>query len=174
MNRGPATWSLGQWALRSVAAATMVLALVLTGSVGVWPAWWLVLAVATLAVAHALAPEASFGAVGMFLVIAWWGIGLRDGPHPQALLASAALLSSHLAGLVAAYGPERMTVDRETVLLWLRRGVAVFLLAPTVWLVATGVRDQPEPDGVWVAGLVAAVAALAAAAVAYRTGTVEE
>lgn len=167
-------WSPGQWGLRLAAFLGVMVALWSTGLLGVWPAWWLVLLVAGAALGHAVAPEAAFGTVAMGLVIAWWGLGLRDGLHPQALVAAVGLLVSHLAGLVAAYGPDRLAVDRPTVLLWLRRGTVVYLFAPLAWVVATVVRDQPEPAGLWIAGTVAALVAVVPVAVVFRRGTVSQ
>ena len=167
-------WTPGQWALRAVMVVGLLVALLATGPAGTWPAPWLVVLVGGLAVGYALLPETSFGTVAIGLVLAWWGLGLRDGLHPAALVAAAGLLSAHLAGLVAAYGPDRMAVDRATVLLWARRGLLVFVLAPVVLAVALWVREQPEPDGIWVAGLAAALAAVAAAATLFLAGKVEE
>jgi hypothetical protein len=151
-----------------------MVALCSTGLLGVWPAWWLVLLVAGTALGHAVAPEASFGTASMGLVVAWWGLGFREGLHPQALVAAAGLLVSHLAGLVAAYGPDRVAVDRSTVLLWVRRGAVLYLLAPLAWAVATVVRNQPEPGGLWIAGTLAALVAVVPVALVFRRGTVAE
>jgi hypothetical protein len=163
-------WTRGQWVLRVVAAGGLLVALFATGIAGAWPAPLLVVLVAALAIGHALAPESPIGGVAMGAVLAWWGLAFRDGPDPASLVAAAGLLSSHVAGVLAAYGPDGMAVDRATVLLWVRRGLAVLLLSPLVLLVARGVEGQPEPDGVWVVGLAAALVAVLAAAVALRPG----
>lgn len=164
----------GQWALRVTMVAGVMVALLATGLVGVWPAPWLMVLVGALALGYALLPENSVGTVAMGFVLAWWGIAFRDGLHPQALLAAAGLLLAHLAGLLAAYGPARLAVDRATVVLWARRGAAVFVMSPLVYLVAVGVRDLPEPDGLWVAGLGAALVAIGVAAAGLLAGRVEE
>lgn len=167
-------WTPGQWALRAVMVAGLLVALLATGPAGSWPAPWLVVLVGALGVAYALWPEPSFGTVAIGLVLAWWGLGLRDGLHPAALVAAAGLVASHVAGVVAAYGPDGMAVDRATVLLWARRGLLVFVLAPVVLGVALWVREQPDPGGIWVAGLAAALAAVVAAATVFLSGKVEE
>lgn len=164
----------GQWALRSMVVAGLLVALLATTLVGTAPAWWLVALVAGLAVGYAALPETSLGTVAMGVVLAWWGIGLRDGLHPAALVAAAGLLVAHVAGVLVAYGPDRMVVDRDTVVLWVRRGATVFVLAPVVHLVAVAVRDQPEPPGLWVAGLGTALAAIAVTAVGLASGKVGE
>lgn len=167
-------WTPGQWALKVAMVLGVLGALLTTGLVGVWPDPWLVLLVGLLALGYAVVPETSIGTVAMGLVLAWWGIGLREGLHWQALVAAACLLLAHLAGLVAAYGPDRMAVDPATVLLWVRRGALVFLMAPLVLVLALWVAERPEPGGLWVAGMTAAVAALAVAAALFVAGTVDE
>ena len=162
----------GQLPLRIVMFLGPLVALASTSFVGSPPAWWLVVVVGVASAAFAVAPDGLFGTVAFVLVLAWWGVSLRDGLHPEAILASLALVASHAAGVVASYGPRRTPVDRALTLLWTRRALTVGVSAPVVWSVAVLVRDQPEPPGIWVAGLFAAiVAALAAsAAIAVRLG----
>lgn len=163
----------GQWGLRVTMLVGLLVALGTTGSVGNWPPVWLVLLVGSLAVGYAVLPETSVGTVAMGLVLAWWGLAFRDGLHVQALFAAAGLLAAHLAGVVVAYGPARMAVDRATTLLWVRRGAAVFVMAPLLFGFALWVRDQPEPGGIWVAGLAVAVAAIGAGAAGIVGGKVD-
>ena len=160
MTRG---WTPGQWALRATVVAGLMVALLATGLRGVWPAWWFALLVAGLAVAFSLLPEAPMGTVATGLVLAWWGFAFRDGPHPQALLAAAGLLAAHVAAVLAGYGPRDLPLDPATVRLWAVRGVLVFLAAPAVFAVAILLRGQPEPVGIWVAGLAAALVTTVAA-----------
>jgi hypothetical protein len=150
-------WTPAQGALRGTVVTGLMVALLATGLLGVWPAWWLIVLVAGLAVAFALLPEAPSGTVATGLVLAWWGVAFRDGPHPQALLAAAGLLTAHLAAVVAGYGPRGLPPDPATVRLWAIRGAVVFLAAPAVYAVAILLRGQPEPSGIWVAGLAAAL-----------------
>ena len=160
MTRG---WTPGQWALRATVVAGLMVALLATGLRGVWPAWWFALLVVGLAVAFSLLPEAPMGTVATGLVLAWWGFAFRDGPHPQALLAAAGLLAAHVAAVLAGYGPRDLPLDPATVRLWAVRGVLVFLAAPAVFAVAILLRGQPEPVGIWVAGLAAALVTTVAA-----------
>jgi hypothetical protein len=164
----------GQWALRVTMVVGVLGALMSTGLAGVWPAWWLVLLVGGLAVGYAALPETSVGTAAMGLVLVWWGAAFGDEQHSPALVAAGALLAAHLAGVLVAYGPDRMAVDRATVVLWVRRGAAVFLTAPLVYLVAGWVRDQPEPDGIWVTGLAVALAAVGAMAAGLVAGKFEK
>ena len=170
MTRG---WTPGQWALRATVVTGLMVALFATGLRGVWPAWWFALLVAGLAIAFSLRPEAPMGTVATGLVLAWWGFAFRDGPHPQALLAAAGLLTSHLAAVLAGYGPRDLPLDPATVRLWAVRGALVFLAAPAVFAVAILLRGQPEPVGIWVAGLAAAVVTTVAAGV-ILTGSGQE
>jgi hypothetical protein len=154
MTRG---WTFAQVALRGTVVAGLMVALLATGMRGVWPAWWLVVLVAGLAVAFALLPEAPMGTVATGLVLAWWGFAFEDGPHPQALVSVAGLLVAHLAAVVAGYGPRELQPDPATLRLWAVRGAVVFLASPAVYVVAMLLREQPEPGGIWVAGLAAAL-----------------
>jgi hypothetical protein len=156
-------WTPGQWALRVTVVAGLLVALFTTGLRGVWPSWWLVALVVGLGVAYSLLPETAFGTVSTGLVLAWWGFAFRDGPHAQALLAAAALLAAHIAAVLTAYGPRDLPLDPAMVRLWVARGAAVFLAAPAVFVVATLLRGQPEPVGIWVAGLAAALVTTVAA-----------
>lgn len=160
MNRG---WTPGQWALRVTVVAGLMIALLATGLLGVWPAWWLVVLVAGLAVAFSVLPDAPMGTLATGLVLAWWGFAFRDGPHPQALLAAAGLLAAHLAAVLTGYGPRDLPLDPATVRLWAVRGAVVFLSAPAVFVVATLLRGRPEPGGIFVAGLAAALGTTVAA-----------
>lgn len=150
-------WTPGQWVLRATIVVGLMVALLATGLRGAWPAWWLVVLVGGLAVAFSLLPEAPMGTVATGLVLAWWAFAFRDGPHPQALLGAAGLLTAHVAAVIAGYGPRDLPLDRATVRLWAVRGALVFLAAPAVFAVATLLRGQPEPVGIWVAGLAAAL-----------------
>lgn len=160
-------WSRGQWALRTTMAGGILLALASTALLGVTPRLWLVALVAVLALSFARWPESHTGAVAMAVVLVWWGVSLRDGLHPEALVAAAGLLASHLAGVVAEYGPDELPVDPSTLRRWAGRGAAIFLPAPAVWLVAVWLRGRPEPSGIWVAGLVAALLATVGATSAF-------
>jgi phosphatidylglycerophosphate synthase len=103
----------------------------------------------------------------MLLVLAWWGISVDGGVPLAAVLAAGGLLTAHVAALVASYGPGDLPVDGDVARTWLGRALLVFLIAPVVWLLATVLRDQPEPPGIWLAGLVAAIAAALVASVAF-------
>ena len=153
-------WTPGQWVLRVLVVVASQVAIWLTATEGVAPRWGLVVLVLGLAVFAALSPEAAGGTVLMVVVVIWWGLSLRhEGLHPVVVAAAAALLVTHLCVLLAAYGPGQMPLQRSVVLLWARRGLAVFVLVPLVYLVAVAVDGEPAPAGIWAAGVVAALAA---------------
>lgn len=164
-------WTPGLWALRATMVAGIVLALVATSFAGAAPAPWLVLVVTGFALGFARFPESHAGMVAMSFVVVWWGVSLRDSLQPQILVAAAGLLVSHLAGVVAAYGPDDLPVDPRTLRRWVWRGGTAFLLAPVLWLAGLLVRDRPEPPGVWIAGLAVALLGTVALTTAFRTGT---
>lgn len=161
-------WTPGQWVLRLVVLAGPLLAASAVGLYGDAPGWPLLALVAALGAAFALYPESPAGTATYVLVLVSWWDGTGEVVHASALLAVAALLASHVAALLAAYGPDDLPLDRELTLMWLVRGAAVFLAAPAVWLLADGLRGQVEPTGVWVAGVVAVIAAVLFAIVAGR------
>ena len=156
-------WTPGQWVLRAVVVLGVVLALFATVPAGATPAVWLVLLVLVCAGVFAVFPDSAAGAGALFLVVAWWGVGLRDGLHPAALLAAAGLVTAHVAATVADLGPGTLPLDRAVVVRWTVRGLLVLLAAVLAWGVATLVRDQPAPAGLWLAGLLAALLALVGA-----------
>jgi hypothetical protein len=108
-------------------------------------------------------PESAVGTTVMVLVVCWWGLGLRDSVNVWAIAASALLYGAHVAGTLASYGPPEMPLDGEVVRMWLRRTALTLFAAPVIYICVRWVRDIPEPAGVWVAGLAAALVVIAAA-----------
>ena len=159
-------WSAGQWALRATMALGPVLALAATGLAGTAPKPLLVVIVAGLGLTYAGLPEGPFGTTAFGVVVVWWGFGLRDGLQPACLLAAALLLAAHVAGILVAYGPDGLPVDRGLLVMWLRRSALALLLAPSLYVVALLLRGHEAP-GVWVAGLAAALVAVLVATVAF-------
>ena len=161
-----AEWSRGQWCLRLVVALAPALALLCTGLAGVWPRAWLVGMVLVLSLLWARRPDTGVGTGALGAVLVWWGLAFRDGLHAWALLSAGLLLAAHVAGLLAAYGPDGLGVDAATVRLWLRRGALVYLPAPALLGAALVLRGRPETPGVWAAGLLAALVAMVVAGLA--------
>ena len=91
--------------------------------------------------------------------VAWWGLAFRDLEHPAVIGAAACVLGTHLCLTVAGYGPPSLPVSRPLVLLWVRRGVLVFLPVPVLYFLALALRDQPAPPWMWATGMVAIAAA---------------
>ena len=153
-------WTRGQWALRSVIAVGAVGALAASGLAGAAPPLWMVVLVLAISLGAAVYPDSGAGAGALVIVVAWWGVGLEDGLHPAALLASAGLVAAHVAATVADLGPGSVPLDRAVLLRWSLRGLLVWLSTPVLWGTAVLVRDQPAPSGVWLAGLGAALVGL--------------
>lgn len=162
-----ARWSAGQWGLRATMALGPVLALTATGLAGNAPRLVLVVLVTALALTYAGVPEGPFGTTAMGIVVVWWGLGLRDGLQPAALLAAALLLAAHVAGILAAYGPGELPIDRGLLVMWLRRWALALLLAPVLYALAVALRGRAEVPGVWVAGLAVALVAVLVATLAF-------
>lgn len=165
-------WTPGQWVLRALVLVASQVAIWLTAALGVHPRPFLVVLVVGLAVYAAISPEAAGGTALMLVVVAWWGLALREGLHPAAIGAAAALLVTHLCLVLAAYGPGTLPVSRPLVLLWVRRGLLVLVPVPLVYLVAVAVEGEPAPSGLWAAGVLAAVAAGVGTSVLYLRGVV--
>ena len=167
----PGRTTPGQALLRLVLLLAPPAALLLSEAAGVGPAAWLVVLVTLVAATWALFPESAAGSAALFLVVAWWGLGLRDGLHPAALGAAALVLGAHVAAVVAAYGPPTLAVDPALVRRWALRGGLVLLSSPAVFLLVRAVRDGEPPPGLWTAGMVAVLGAVVVANVLHERRT---
>jgi hypothetical protein len=81
-----------------------------------------------------------------------------------------ALVVAHVAALLASYGPPAMPLDPATLRLWVRRGALALVTVPAAWGAAHLLQGEPEQPGIWVLGVVAALAATVAADVALGAG----
>jgi hypothetical protein len=151
--------------VRAVVFLGPVVALLASGPAGNWPGGWLVALTVALAAGFAAMPESALGTVVFCVVVVWWGFGLEH-VAVEAVVAGAALLAAHLGSLLLSYGPAQLPLDGRLLGRWARRGLLVGLSVPGVWLLATAVEDQPEPPGIWVAGLAVGVVVCAVAAAA--------
>jgi len=152
-------WTRGQVVLRSLVVVLSQAALWLTATSGVHPDPKLVVLVLGLGVFAALAPESTAGVALLGVVIAWWGLAFRDLDHPAVVGAAACLLATHVCLTLAGYGPPSLPVSRPLLLLWVRRGILVFLPVPPLYFLALALRDQPAPPLMWATGMVAIAAA---------------
>ena len=142
--------------LRLVVLLGPVLALLGTGLSGPSPRGWLIALTVALALGFAAMPESALGTSVLCLVVVWWGLALDDvsGVPVEAAGAAVALLAAHVSALVMSYGPTGLPMNGAVLRTWLRRGL----------LLAAAVDGQPEPPGIWVAGLAAAVVVCVVAA----------
>ena len=114
-------------------------------------------------------PESPLGTAVLGLVVVWWALALDDvdGVPVEVLSRPRSSCSPRTcSAVVLSYGPAGMPLDAAVLRRWLRRGPAARRAAPLVWLVAVAVDGQPEPPGIWVAGLAAAVVVCVVAATA--------
>lgn len=163
-------WTPGQYPLRGLVVVLPQAAIWLTRTAGVSPDLKLVVLVLALSVYAALSPEAAAGVVLLGLVVAWWGLAFRDLAHPAMMLAAACLLGTHVSLTIAAYGPASLPVDRALVLLWLRRGLLVYLPVPVLYWAALRLQDQPAPPGMWMVGMLCVLGAAVGATLLYPQG----
>ena len=148
-------WSPGQWGLRVVMVLAPVLAVISSVPAGARLRVWFLVLVLVLGAVFALFPASLAGIGALALPVVWWVVAPDDPLHPMLVVAAAALLAGHVAGLVAALGPDRLPVDPALLRRWVRRSLLVLPAAPMVWLVADAMAEQPERPWIWVAGLVA-------------------
>lgn len=133
------------------------------------PGRWLLALTVALAVGFAAMPESAFGTACLGLVVIWWALAASDGVPLGAIPAALLLLAAHVCAVLLSYGPPALPVGSRLVLRWLRRSAAVAAAVPLVWLVASVVDDQPEPPGIWIAGLACAIVVCVVAATAVGT-----
>ncbi len=157
--------SRGRLALRAVLMVAPILALLCTGPEE-WPRGWFVALTVALSVGNAWMPESMLGASCLGLVVIWWALAVPDGVPLTAILAAALLLAAHVASVLLSYGPPALPIGGRLLRLWLRRTAVVGVAAPLVWAVAVVVDGQPEPPGIWVAGLGCAIVVCLVAAIA--------
>ena len=135
------TWSRSQVLCRVVIALLPVLALVVAP---VGPSLPVLVLVAAGSLLWATSPELSVGPVVLLSVMVWWALVVPDPVQPRVLGCALALSGAHVAGLLAAYGPARAALDRQLVVLWVRRGVLAFVAAPVAYAVVV-LLDDPDP-----------------------------
>jgi len=111
--------------------------------------------VAAGSVLWAVLPELAAGPVVLLSVMAWWALAVPDPVRPSILVAAAALLSAHVAGLLAAYAPARAAIDLRLVRTWLGRGLLAFVPAPVLFLAVVGLDGSPDPPLMWPLALAA-------------------
>jgi hypothetical protein len=158
--------SRSQLVLRLLIVLGPLVAVLAAGPAGHWPPWWVAAGTVALAGGFAALPESAMGAAVLLAVLAWWAAGLDDGLDPMVLVAAAALLVAHIAGVLAGYGPGEMPVDRALVWLWVRRGAVLLLGVPPIWGLALLLRGEPEQPGIWVVGVAAGLVVTVAGAAA--------
>jgi hypothetical protein len=159
----------GGWALRAVIALGPPLALLAASPQGFAPPFWLVLLVVLASLGFAYLPEQYIGSAALLLVVGWWTIDVRGAMPVSVVVSAGALLASHVAATLAAYGPRQLPPDRLIVLRWGRRSVLVWLVAPLLWLVVDAQRGHTTPAAYWVAGLAVALVVAVTAASAFPT-----
>jgi len=158
----------GRLLLRGVVLVAPVLALLAARPADLPHGWFVVLTL-VLSVGFAAMPESGLGALCLGVVVLWWMLAASHGVPVGAIAAALLLLAAHVAAVLLSYGPPSLLVDAALLVRWLRRGAGVAVAAPLVWLVAVTVEGEPEPPGIWIAGLACAVVVCIVAAVAVST-----
>jgi len=154
--------------LRAVVLVAPVLALEVARP-GDAPHRWFVALTLALSVGFAAMPESALGTACLGLVVVWWALAAVDGVPAGAVPAALLLLAAHVSAVLLSYGPPALPVGTRLLVRWLRRAAAVAVSVPLVWLVAVLVDGQPEPPGIWVAGLGCAIAVCVVAATSVGT-----
>jgi hypothetical protein len=130
------------------------------------PHGWFVVLTVVLSIGFAAMPESALGTACLGLVVLWWALAASHGVPAGAIPAALLLLAAHVASVLLSYGPPAMPIGAALLVRWLRRGAAVAIAAPLVWVVAVVVDGRPEPPGIWVSGVACAVVVCLVAATA--------
>ena len=152
------------WALRSAVVLGPVVALWAAAPEGYAPSSWVVVVVALAALGWAFVPDHLFGSVSLLLVLVWWAVAVGDALPVASVVAAAALLLSHTAATVLAYGPPRTRIAGRMLTTWALRATAVWVIALVVWVVADASSGQATPASFWLLGLAAALVGAVVAA----------
>jgi hypothetical protein len=153
------------WVLRVVAALGPLVAIWAAAPEGYVPRAWVVAVVALLSLGYAVRPEHFVGSIVLAVVLVWWTTNMSSAMPAGALLAAAAMLAAHVAGVLLGYGPPEMAVDPELAVLWVVRAALVWLAAPAVWFAARVYDGHATPTSFWLAGLATALVGAVVAAV---------
>jgi hypothetical protein len=151
--------------LRGVVLLAPVLALVAARPDDMPQGWYTALTV-VLAIGFAAMPESGLGTACLVLVVVWWTLAVRDDAPWTVVPVALLLVAAHLAAVLLSYGPPGMPLGAALMRRWAWRSALVGVAAPVVWLVAVVLDGQPEPPGIWVAGLGSAVVVCIVAATA--------
>ena len=149
------TWSRSQVGCRALVALLPVVALLVAP---VPPSVPMIAIVAAGSVLWATWPELAAGPLVLLLVMVWWATTVPDPVRPSVLVAAAVLQSAHVAGVLAAYGPARVGIDRRLVWMWIRRGLLAFLGAPLAYVGVIGLNGAPDQPLMWPVAVAALVA----------------
>ena len=146
------TWSRSQVTCRSMVVLLPVIALLVAP---VPPSWLVLSIVVALSVLWAVFPELAAGPVVLLFVMAWWASAVPDPVRPSILVAAAALLSAHVAGLLAAYAPARASIHPHLVRTWAGRALLAFVPAPLALLALGAFDGGPGRAATWPLALAA-------------------
>jgi hypothetical protein len=162
------------WGLRAVAALGPLVALWAGAPEGLVPSVFVVLVTVALGVGYAFWPEHFIGPITLVVVLLWWSLHVGASMPGGALVAAAALVASHVAGVLLGYGPPRMAIPAGLVGTWVWRGAMVWLAAPVVWVVARAYSGEASPTTFWLAGLAVAIVGAVVGAVLVPASDVGE
>lgn len=137
------SWTRSQLTARALVAVLPTVALLIAP--GRQPAP-LVLLVVVGSLAWAAFPELAAGPLVLLSVMAWWAVKVPDPVRPSVLAVALALSGAHVAGLLAAYGPVRAALDRRLVLMWVRRTLLGFIVAPVAYAAVVGLDEGSAPS----------------------------
>ncbi|HEY3017176.1 MAG TPA: hypothetical protein VGJ41_18815 [Nocardioides sp.] len=168
MNRLLREVTPSQWLARTLVTLAAPAVLLCSLPAGGSPSVALFVLVLGLSLAAAVMTDSPFGLAAFVLAVYAWGTGVPDPMSPWVLAATAALVTGHVAGLLADHGPHTLDLGPALGRRWLIRGALVFAAAPLAWLVVRVVDDAPAQPRIWVAGLVVCLGGVLATAVALR------
>lgn len=158
--------------LRAVIALGVMVSLLGGVWAGYTPPVALVVVVAMGALFSPFRPEHLALTITTGLVVFWWALQLRGEVPGAVLVVAAAVIATHVAATLLAYGPPALPVEPDLALLWTVRGALAWLAALVVWVVARTYTGHGTPSLFWLSGLVAAVIAAVVVGVTLPPGEV--
>lgn len=124
---------------------------------GARPAGWVQVAVLLMAVVLSLRPESLVGVPLLGALALVWASGPTP-LSPLVLLASAGLVTSHVAAVLAAHGPAVGRIDRRQARRWSLRALALWASSALAWVLSVVVEDHPGGRSTYGVGLLLLVA----------------
>lgn len=150
-------WSTSHLLARLVLLAGPLLALLPVPGTIAYLAWPVSL---MLGAAAAWRPDGHAGLGAVALVVVVWALAPGDVLPASVLLSAVVLVLTHVAGVLASYGPAELHLGRDLLWQWTLRALGLCAVAGSVFVLSRILQDAGSPALAWGAGVGAAVVLL--------------